>query len=282
MSASQTRLHAFGGSCAVIGAMALVGPQALAGTEGPAMQIEWSVNGGEMNQVAVGGLAVGSSFEYSGEAVDPGTGLVLLFDLESDGSSYLSGNVSITNEMADTIEVFARAVLPESPTLPGGTELHGTINVGLTTGRGGGALGSFAPWLWQGLIDDDYVGNVASLFYHPFEVTHGGMASSSTLDHFGVPNPVDGPPLFDSTGFEVHFWLTSFDVASIAGEYGVEGCPSDVDGSGVVGPADLSAVLASWGSCAELPDPCAPDFDHSGQVDVVDLLFLLTHWGPCP
>jgi glucose/arabinose dehydrogenase len=53
-------------------------------------------------------------------------------------------------------------------------------------------------------------------------------------------------------------------------------CPEDIDRDGVVGPADLAALLSRWGL------PGAPDFDRSGAVDGGDLTALLNAWGACP
>ncbi len=50
--------------------------------------------------------------------------------------------------------------------------------------------------------------------------------------------------------------------------------PGDINGDGVVGPADLSALLAAWGAC---PD-CAADLDNDGDVDASDLSILLANW----
>ena len=58
-------------------------------------------------------------------------------------------------------------------------------------------------------------------------------------------------------------------------------CLQDIDpkgGDGVVGPADLAALLATWGAC---PD-CPSDFDADGDVGPEDLADLLANWGACP
>lgn len=70
---------------------------------------------------------------------------------------------------------------------------------------------------------------------------------------------------------------------SIAGEprnriAGWEGCggpgvPGDLNGDGVVNGADLSILLAAWGS----DDPAA-DLDGNGVVGGADLTILLSDW----
>ncbi|MEC9373830.1 MAG: hypothetical protein VYC34_08300 [Planctomycetota bacterium] len=52
-------------------------------------------------------------------------------------------------------------------------------------------------------------------------------------------------------------------------------CPADLDGDGVVGAADLAALLGSW---AEFGVPA--DFNGDG-VGADDLALLLGSWGPC-
>lgn len=53
----------------------------------------------------------------------------------------------------------------------------------------------------------------------------------------------------------------------------------DLNGDGNVGPFDLAALLAGWGSCAE--SCCPTDFNEDGQTGPFDLALLLAAWGPC-
>lgn len=54
-------------------------------------------------------------------------------------------------------------------------------------------------------------------------------------------------------------------------------CSSDFNGDGVVGPADLAALLGAWG-----PNPGHPlDLNGDGEVGPPDLAQLLGAWGPC-
>ncbi|MDI9403255.1 MAG: hypothetical protein QM516_05230, partial [Limnohabitans sp.] len=54
-------------------------------------------------------------------------------------------------------------------------------------------------------------------------------------------------------------------------------CPADFDGDGTVGAADLSAVLAAWGTFGS-----DVDLDGDNLVDAADLSLLLAAWGDCP
>ena len=51
--------------------------------------------------------------------------------------------------------------------------------------------------------------------------------------------------------------------------------PADLNDDGVVGPADLAELLASWGHCVG----CPADLNHDGAVGPADLAQLLANWG---
>lgn len=57
-------------------------------------------------------------------------------------------------------------------------------------------------------------------------------------------------------------------------------CPADFTGDGMVGAADLSQLLGSWGPVAN--PPAAADLNGDGVVNAGDLGLLLGSWGPCP
>jgi hypothetical protein len=59
-------------------------------------------------------------------------------------------------------------------------------------------------------------------------------------------------------------------------------CPADLDGSGVVGGADLAILLGDWGSCPPPKSPCLGDLNGDGAVNGADLALLLGAWGNCP
>ena len=65
--------------------------------------------------------------------------------------------------------------------------------------------------------------------------------------------------------FEGGFW---------PGITGGETCPADLDGDGLIGPADLAIVLGGWST------PQA-DLDGDGTTGSTDLALLLGAWGPC-
>jgi len=55
-----------------------------------------------------------------------------------------------------------------------------------------------------------------------------------------------------------------------------DNCPSDLNGDGTIGGADLALLLAAWNS----DDPTA-DIDGNGIVDAADLAQVLGYWGQC-
>lgn len=64
-------------------------------------------------------------------------------------------------------------------------------------------------------------------------------------------------------------------------ELGIGPCQADVNGDGVVGSADLLAVIAAWGSCPSCPEDIAPGSCGSGDgtVGVADLLAVIANYG---
>ncbi len=54
-------------------------------------------------------------------------------------------------------------------------------------------------------------------------------------------------------------------------------CPADLNGDGLVGSADLAALLNSWGATGG-----AADLNGDGTVGSADLAALLNSWGSCP
>jgi hypothetical protein len=55
---------------------------------------------------------------------------------------------------------------------------------------------------------------------------------------------------------------------------GAPPCPADIDGDGIVGPADLATLLGAWST------PFA-DLNGDGITGAPDLALLLGEWGPC-
>jgi hypothetical protein len=145
---------------------------------------------------------------------------------------------------------------------------------------------------------------------HPFEFANGsGAPFGSDFDagaalggsFLGGGSPVSGIEVGDTGTFT--FTITALDAASlqatdfIMGPYefnfivrfkgfedggsdkvpALRTCPVDFNGDGMVGPIDLSIMLAAWG-----PNPGSPaDINEDGIVNGYDLVYLLGGWGPC-
>ena len=55
---------------------------------------------------------------------------------------------------------------------------------------------------------------------------------------------------------------------------------ADFNADGAVGPADLAAILATWGKCTPGPTgPCLTDLNNDGEVGPADLAEVLANWG---
>ena len=90
---------------------------------------------------------------------------------------------------------------------------------------------------------------------------------------FGVSDFTDGleMPRGDNDG--THRWGPNFQFAELTL------CPWDLNGDGVVGVADLLALVQNFGPCDE---DCPADFNGDGIVDASDLLTLIANFGECP
>ena len=122
----------------------------------------------------------------------------------------------------------------------------------------------------------DAVGNVyfCTYFANEFGWLHAVGADGKGLWVKEMPNQVSGSPMLapDGTLYVVcrDKYLYAFKDPDVLG---------DLDGSGSVGAADLLALLASWGSCPDLPETCPADLDLDNIVGASDLLILLANWG---
>ncbi len=264
-------------SCA-LGCAASIGSVVHAGAGAPLVNIIWTVDGGLGNDLYPDGSQAGDVFTYIGQDTDGATGLSLSWDLDVIGSDWVVGNLSIQNTLGRPVVVRTEIVLPVETQLADSL-LEGQAVIGLTAGVGGGVLSSQVPAVWQARVDRIPVGPAATLFFHPFELTLSGPSSASVYSDFGQQVPVVGPPVLESTGYSLRFILSSADLATIYTNFDIVGgttlCSADLDGDGVVGSADLVALLAEWN------EPGAGDLDGDGVVGIGDLLLLLAAWGSC-
>jgi hypothetical protein len=62
---------------------------------------------------------------------------------------------------------------------------------------------------------------------------------------------------------------------TVAACSGANNCPTDLNGDGITGSADLSILLNGWGTAS-------PDLNGDGLVGSADLSVMLNGWGACP
>jgi len=74
--------------------------------------------------------------------------------------------------------------------------------------------------------------------------------------------------------------LVDADVNGVPDVCEVDPCPGDITNGGTVDAADLSILLAAWGTNGQAEFDT--DIDNSGLVDGGDLALVLSGWGPCP
>jgi hypothetical protein len=266
----------------LLGALIAAGG-ARAGGNAPQLVIEWSVNGGAVNVALPPGVPAGSSFDYEGTLTDPASGIDLEYDFVGDPLSAVSGNVKTYNTLKSSISVAIDVRLMLEPDIVPETLLTAVVNIGLTSGPGGGEISSLPPALFKTRVDSEDAGFNATLFWDPFLIAASGQGNAATQGFYGIPTPVPGPPLVSSIGYSLRYALTPGDLASISVDLTADGektfCSEDLDASGAVGSEDLFTLTAFWGPC-QTPG-CAADLDVDDVVGMSDMLMLLQAWGPC-
>ena len=133
---------------------------------------------------------------------------------------------------------------------------------------------------------------VSGLSY--LEARMSAFQVAKSLGYQGAPDLGDGQqvgtePLFKYAyleetvvhlrGFARHGWSPAMQefTGDFLGSWRIDvECPGDFDGDGAVAGADLTQLLAAWGSSDE-----SADLDGDGNVDGVDLATLLAGWGLC-
>ena len=113
------------------------------------------------------------------------------------------------------------------------------------------------------------------------QVHPGGFAYSLPVtvdcERFGVFFEKDGYTTI-TLAFVDYPEMTDGDSYADEGTCAANPCPADVNGDGVVGGADLTALLASWGDAG---GGTSADLDGDGTVGGADLAIMLAAWGTC-
>ena len=164
---------------------------------------------------------------------------------------------------------------------PSGVEVVLLDRPGVVTG-GGSGLGFPGPWGCGG-------GNVDVTFDDAALLDAEGACETAGTAVVGTKRPLEQLASFNGLSPVGTWTLIASDLIPIdAGTLGnaclelttvaSPSCPSDLDGNGVVGGADLAIVLGAWGpGCGG----CASDLNADGTVDAADLAILLGAWGDC-
>ena len=211
-----------------------------------ALEFQWWVDGNLAGAYSIPGTDIGNGmYNYAGSDQYFGSGVVNLtynltgkpdYGVGTTNNIVISGNLAVENLFPDTIDVQLLVLLPVvGAPLP--TKMFGSAGIGLTSdGDGGSVTSRPGTPVWQGLADGAPVGG-AALFFDPFSLANGGFGSNNTTSNFGIPTPIDGPPLTTSIGIDINFSLTTLDQASITSAFFAEPIP---------GPGGL-VVLAAAG-----------------------------------
>ena len=98
-----------------------------------------------------------------------------------------------------------------------------------------------------------------------------GCAENGSSELWAINGGSHGPNFNSNFPRELVDWLLEHR------RFPPENCIADLNGNGIVEGADLSLLLAAWGSTSEIND-----LDGNGIVGGSDLSLLLAAWGECP
>lgn len=181
----------------------------------PALQINWSIDGGTMNNLLPIGTDANNDgvWNYFGQdSDDGGSGINLSWNLAADPDPELSGNIALFNNTLAPIDVFVQIILPVNVVLPSSL-INGSAALGMTSDGSGGSIATVAGVdLWRAFIDGN---EVASLFQDSYDLTNPGFGSVGDNEDFGSPVPLPGPALNNTIAIEMRFTLTPIDQASL-------------------------------------------------------------------
>jgi hypothetical protein len=210
---------------ALVGVLALgvAAVTANAGISQPDLQINWSIDGGMMNMLNPTGVDADGDGIWNfngGDSDGGGSGIFLNWALAADPDPELSGNISLFNSTANTIDVFVQMILPVAVAGPA-TTIEGSAALSMTSNGDGGAMATTDTTdLWRAFMDG---AEVASLFGHPYDLTNPGFGTLVDDQAFG---PQAGPGLMDTMAIELRFTLTPFDQASLTSVFTIELAPA--------------------------------------------------------
>ncbi len=223
-----------------------------------------SLETGEWEQADPNGTTSGGNMAAPDEDATPGEGNVMAFvtqncvdDCDFQGQSDVDGGPTylispiIDPQGSDATIVYSRWFFSNSTGGEDFLETQVSNNDGATWQVVHATEGTGAAWEVVEFRVGDYV-----------------TPTAQVRVRFGVQ---DGAP-----GHIVEAGIDDFIVKQAGCES--NGCGADIDCDGEVGPADLAALLVSWGPCPPEGD-CLADLDGDGEVGPSDLAILLVAWG---
>lgn len=204
-------------------ALGVAAVTANAGVLQPDLQINWSINGGTMNMLNPTGVDADGDGIWNfngGDSDDGGSGIFLNWALAADPDPELSGNISLFNSTANTIDVFVQMILPVAVMGPASI-IDGSAALTMTSNGDGGSMATTGSTdLWRAFMDG---AEVASLFGSPYDLTNPGFGSLGDNQAFG---PEAGPGLSSTMAIELRFTLTPLDQASLTSVFAIQVVPS--------------------------------------------------------
>jgi hypothetical protein len=146
------------------------------------------------------------------------------------------------------------------------------------------ALGGFQLLTWNLDTPLSLTGNTQPLVVVMSGVVNGGCTASGNGIFGGVGNAtgstapwfeqsIDPNNICNDAAFVAQTgtsqWIVNLGMVS------APACPTDLNGDGITGSADLSVLLNGWGTAS-------PDLNGDGIVGSADLSVMLNGWGACP
>ena len=240
----------------------------------------------------------GTIESYTSAVLQPAA---LGYDDSTDSVFVLSPNQRKLTQLDRSLGLRAQMLVPDNMPLGEGSMMcvaaDGTVHFGF---RGDARIGRFQPNMSWGLLEMPGLGGIQSISAGDADRLYVSNGKSlrvmrKLVGAAGVSWEYDTASYFDEqpirTGFEMLRSRNNFDPDLYTGpgwqdihaddleEIGepVADCSADLNGDDVVDSADLSLVLANWGSTT-----ITFDVNEDGVTDSADLSLLLASWGACP
>ncbi len=222
-----------------------------------------SLNAGETN-IVFGGAGVGASGVFELSSLNGANGLIAEGIWSGGNSGYsVSGAGDFNNDGFDDVVIGAR-----------GADVNGNSSGEAYLVYGGADVGVSGVFE---LLSLDCANGFAMPGVNTDSLAGTSVSFAGDVNDDGFDDIIIGARRFDSEGDGEGACYVIFGFAG-------NGCPldnslADLNGDLVVGSADLSILIGSWGDCGD-PQDCPADIDGNGTVGSEDLALLIGLWGP--